>query len=285
MPKIIDCFPFFNELDMLELRLNELNDVVDHFVIVEALEMHGSSRKREAVLAPNLGLFEQFKDKITYILLPELKPSFTDMASGWARENYQRTALQEVAFSLATDPHDLIMVSDCDEIPSAHAVKDAVHFGSAGMNVFDLAFYYYNVNTYVSQWTRSTIGTHAQYVAEGGFQAVRDATNGARQYNVIRSAGWHFSYFGKDALAHVRLKSENFAHASDDICVNLNKRTDAEIAGDIANHRDIYRRPGMLQFQHRHTNDPSLPRYFLNNQERFEVFTETYFKRLHAGIL
>ena len=34
--KVIDCFPFFNELDLLEIRLNELKDVVDVFVLTEA---------------------------------------------------------------------------------------------------------------------------------------------------------------------------------------------------------------------------------------------------------
>ena len=34
--KIIDCFIFYNELDLLEYRLNILNDVVDYFVIVES---------------------------------------------------------------------------------------------------------------------------------------------------------------------------------------------------------------------------------------------------------
>ena len=43
--KIIDCFTFYNELDMLELRLNELNEVVDYFVLVECVKTHANNDK------------------------------------------------------------------------------------------------------------------------------------------------------------------------------------------------------------------------------------------------
>ena len=67
--KIFDCFQYFDENMMLDLRLNILNKFVDHFVIVENLYMHNGKKKKKNF---NINNFEKFKDKIEYILLDEL---------------------------------------------------------------------------------------------------------------------------------------------------------------------------------------------------------------------
>ena len=85
MPKVIDAIMFSGELDMLELRLNELNDVVDHFVIVEATEPHGAAGRRE-VTDPSGGVkavIGPFKDKVHYEV--SARRQYTDRESGWRR--------------------------------------------------------------------------------------------------------------------------------------------------------------------------------------------------------
>ena len=63
---IYDCFPFFNELDVLEIRLNVLYDIVDYFVITEADKTH-TGRHKEYIFEQNKDRFAKFLDKIIYI--------------------------------------------------------------------------------------------------------------------------------------------------------------------------------------------------------------------------
>jgi beta-1,4-mannosyl-glycoprotein beta-1,4-N-acetylglucosaminyltransferase len=81
---VIDAILFTDEIDILEIRLNEMNSVVDKFVIVEALEAHGSVKRREACLAKNWDVVRPFEDKIKYVVLDKLEPAYTDGVSGWA---------------------------------------------------------------------------------------------------------------------------------------------------------------------------------------------------------
>lgn len=283
-PLVIDAFTFFNEIDMLDLRLHELDSVVDYFVIVDSLEMHGSTNKKTSVLTEHIDVLKPFAHKVFSVTLPQLFPAYTDAASGWLRENYQRNQLLEVAKQHG-DRNSVLIVSDCDEIPKASAVRQALPMLSNGICRFEHDFFYYNVNSYVGTWTRNTIGTLAQYTAEGNLQAVREHTlkmeylhmhkpygYNKHPYQLIRNAGWHFSYFAD--IEKMRFKIANFAHSTDPEIRDFLERSPEEARSDIVAHRDIYRRGHMAQFTHRASNDPRLPAYFLSNQERFSMFTE-----------
>ena len=93
---IYDCFSFFNELDILEIRLNVLYETVDYFVITEANKTHTGSKK-EYVFEQNKERFSKFLDKIIYIKvddLPDLESSETSSdGNKWLYENYQRDAI------------------------------------------------------------------------------------------------------------------------------------------------------------------------------------------------
>ena len=94
--KIIDCFMYFDEDLVLDLRLNILNSVVDKFVIVESKIDHAGNYKK---LNFNINNFIKFKDKIEYFALDELpvrKKIFSRSwrnSPNWIRENYQRNCL------------------------------------------------------------------------------------------------------------------------------------------------------------------------------------------------
>jgi len=83
--KIYDCFTFYNEFELLELRLAELYDYVDHFVIVEANTTF-QNKPKDMLYYDNRQRFAQWEDKIIYYPV-------TDMPTGsdtWARERHQR---------------------------------------------------------------------------------------------------------------------------------------------------------------------------------------------------
>ena len=121
--KIFDCFMYFDEDLLLEIRSETLFDYVDEFIIVEAnLDHAGNKRKPQF----NINKFLKYKEKIKYLLIEDL-PAHNNFykkhwGPSWRRENLQRNALSKGYEN--SDPEDLIMISDLDEIPNPEKIKD-----------------------------------------------------------------------------------------------------------------------------------------------------------------
>ena len=73
-PKVYDCFNFFNELDILDIRLHELNDVVDKFVLIESVETF-TGKSKPLFYNDNKERFKKFEDKIIHIIIRARKTS------------------------------------------------------------------------------------------------------------------------------------------------------------------------------------------------------------------
>ena len=111
-PKVYDCFTFFAnyELDLLEIRLNILDEYADKFVIVEAAEAH-SGKKKQPIRPHELERFAQFRDKIIYEFIETFPPEL----SAFERHRYQVNYAHKITNTL--DKGDLIISGDIDEIP------------------------------------------------------------------------------------------------------------------------------------------------------------------------
>lgn len=135
--KIFDCFPFFNELELLELRLETYYDLVDCFVIVEADKTHANIPKPYNFYE-HLRDYEKFLPKVHYIM------DGTNVAykggNDWSIENHQRNSIAEGLTDAAQD--DLIMISDLDEFPDPNAIKTLREsFSDASKDLNVVAFY------------------------------------------------------------------------------------------------------------------------------------------------
>ena len=267
---VIDAVLFTDEIDILELRLNELAPVVDKFVIMEATSAHGSGKSRKPCLIDKLDepWIRPFSDKIIYEII-DLKPPYTDGISGWARENFHRDALMAPVLEVSTSPDDIIIVSDADEIPRARAIQGYLANKPPGVTLLRLDHYFYNVNCYGGIWMRSSIGALKDYQAMGGFQAPRGHLGDVieRQVMAVGNAGWHFSSFFD--VPRLREKLANFAHAFE--MKHLLELTDEQIAELIRQRKNIFSGADLAK---RPTRNPTLPQYFLNNLQRFAKFTE-----------
>lgn len=119
---IVDCFPFFKELDVLEVRLNALNPYVDKFVLLESEETFTGIDK-PLFFFENYKRFEKFKSKIEYLKVPKI-PLNLDPYKGqvnWNREYYQKNYMINRINEL--DDNDILILSDCDEIPDLSKVN------------------------------------------------------------------------------------------------------------------------------------------------------------------
>ena len=121
--KIIDCFNYFDEDMMLEIRLSTLFDYVDEFVICEATLDHAGNEKK---LNFDIKKFDKYEKKIKYIVINDLPKFVKSFKKNWhtahARDQFQRNAL--VRGLIDCDPNDIIMISDLDEIPNPKRISD-----------------------------------------------------------------------------------------------------------------------------------------------------------------
>lgn len=267
---LIDAFMFYDELDLLEIRLHEMDSIADKFVIVESLERHGSVKPKAATLRENWHRVTGFEHKIKYILLDKLIPPYTDEDSAYGRENYQREATFCGALSLSKSRNDLIIISDVDEIPRAKAIQSACQDGrlwEKGLHHLLQDFFYYNVNCFLyDDWNPALIGTVSQILDAGGAERARRAWHTP---HVLHHGGWHFSYFG--GVQKIRTKLESYLHSGDVDSKEILRRSDAQLAAEIALGTNIYH--GRTKLTWRESNDPRLPEYFLNNRDKFKYLT------------
>jgi beta-1,4-mannosyl-glycoprotein beta-1,4-N-acetylglucosaminyltransferase len=274
---IIDAFMFFNEADLLEIRLNELDPVVDWFVIVESLQTF-SGKTRAALLPEIWDTVKPFEHKIKYQvlsrLLPEYRKSWNKSKIIWPREHFQRNALLEAALEIPATHDDILMISDCDEIPRMTTLRDNLGELTRGIHTLEMDLFYYSVNNRLSYWNGTTIGRIAEIRESGGPAAIRER-NGKGNI-VIKNGGWHFSYFG--GPEHMKTKVESFSHSSERRFKKFLKKDPQEILSDIVSRRDVVGRDFPSR-EHWHSDDPRLPGHFLNNPHRYAHFTEEFYKR------
>lgn len=240
MSKIIDCFIFYNEIDLLTYRLNILNDVVDYFVIVESTQTF-VGKPKISFYNENKHLFEKFNDKIINIIIDDFPyKNPTNVDNVWSNENFQRNGIARGINQLSNlnklNDEDYIIVSDLDEIPDpvtlTKIINGEILVEGGGNLTFDL--YYYNLNTkFKYTWRAAKIIKYKKYKDDNiTCDQIRN-TN----YPDINKAGWHLSYFGDNNF--IQNKIQNFSHQE----YNNPQYTDLDkIDYRVKNGLDLYNR-------------------------------------------
>ncbi len=294
--KIYDCFTFFNELDILEIRLNILNDDVDFFVLVESTKTHSGNNK-ELFFEKNKSRFQKFSHKIIHIIvddMPEVKGG-----NRWLLENFQRNAITR-GLSQCKDT-DLILISDLDEIPNikklaeikrillektesndllytvtlmlrnillryeskvAQKIIALLPVRSNKIIIFQQKIYCYFLNGYADIiWYGSKAVLYKNLVHNFNLQPqkIRDVIS---RY-IIKDGGWHFSYqFDPEGIAN---KLKSFAHREYDKA----EYTDLNlIRTRIEKGEFLFGKKVNLVYQ---KIDNSYPQYILDNLDKYKI--------------
>ena len=236
--KVIDYFPFFNEKELLELRLNLLKDHVDHFIISELNTTHSGLRKD--FICQSLVDEYGFTDKVTVLeveigdddLIPNESDTYSATESkspkevnAWVRERLQRDALGRVVNQYNDD--DVFILSDCDEIinpefityfssicrsQTSNIIKVPLVLleGSADKRLYQ--------NDQPVPWMHSLLMCTAVQLKNGA-TPTQMRSNNMNSYppiwitengNLIQDCGWHFTWMG-DAERRVQ-KANSFIH-------------------------------------------------------------------------
>ena len=237
--KIVDCFTFYNELDLLTYRLNLLYEVVDYFIIVEAKHTYIGNEKI-LYYNENKDKYKEFSDKIIHVIVDDMPYKYPNVNvennDVWKNENYQRNAISHgINYIKILSDSDVIIISDLDEIPdprTLYKIKNEEII--VDINVLEMDLYYYNLNTRMSdKWHHSKILTYKKYVD------LKISCNDIRKliFPVIKNGGWHLSYFGDKNF--IKNKLENFSHQE----FNNSEYTDLDkIEKRVQNSDDLFNR-------------------------------------------
>lgn len=269
MRSLIDAFPFFNELDLLEVRMNELKDVVDKFVILEAGETYGGSLKPYHLSAA-WDRFAPFHHKMIYIRLMRLEPKCEDRTTGRRRERMQRDAMMPHIQRACSSREDVVSFGDLDEIPRASALCALKATLPPGTIVrLKQKSFYYNTSTVVDYGhdfaSRARVGTFGAMLDCGGpynFRMYQKYICAA-----IENAGWHFSYFGGPDKIEAKVASMAPYLAE----YKLYGRE--ELERDVRMGLDLHHRRCEMPSLFKHV-DPleDVPEFLRDNRERFPHF-------------
>jgi beta-1,4-mannosyl-glycoprotein beta-1,4-N-acetylglucosaminyltransferase len=234
--KIYDCFMFFDEEMLLDLRLNMLNQYVDKFVITEATYMHSGKPKK---LLFDINKFSKFKDKIIYNVIDEQPPDIETVYekdndkkdtrgqklinNSNKREHYQREKANESLRE--ADDNDIIIINDVDEIPN---LKE-VNFKSINKKLIffkqKMFFYKFNLLHEEISWTGSRACKKKNFISPQWMRDTKDkkyplwrldAILSKTKYNSIhyvKEGGWHFTNI--KSAEDIERKFSNFLHHQD----------------------------------------------------------------------
>jgi len=224
--KIIDSFLFYNELDLLELRLEELYDHVDLFLIVESTKTF-TGKDKPLYFKENINRFSKWKDKIKHYIVKDtptivsenIIQSHTTIDSQktieFYRESHQRNSIGLALKELKLNFEDIIIVSDVDEFPNHkifNKLSDDLPYGPV---IFKQKWLVWNTKLEkMHYWLGSTAFYYSHYISNNKiFQKIRDdrwSEYEDTRFTIKENGGFHFSWFGD--FNFIRQKLNAFSH-------------------------------------------------------------------------
>lgn len=240
MPKVIDCFSFYNELDLLKFRLNYLNDVVDKFVLIEATVTYANNPK-PLYYQENTELFGRYKNKIIHVIVDDMP----DHPNAWVRENFQRNVFDRGISQLNLNDDDIIIITDLDEIPDRNTIASLKQSGLDNkLYELEMDLYYYNLNCKAKdKWYHSKVVNFYVYKIFNKLCHMIRYNQISYNISTIKKGGWHFSYFGD--VNFIKNKIKEFAHQefNNDFYLDENK-----LINQIKSNGDLYFRGDMFEY-------------------------------------
>ena len=280
--RIFDGFCFFNELDVLEIRLNTLYPYVDHFIIVESSVTHTGNPK-PYYFEENKERFKKFLPKIIHLKIEDTPNNFSNLGEEldpsnfdsmevnkirgfiknqscfnvdheihYGRDFYQKECVRR-GFEFCEDD-DIIIFSDCDEIPNPEIIKSLNTFYNPDLfyDFLQNTYYYYLNVLKERKWRGSSMGSFKK-LKEFSLNQLR-----AQRNQEIENGGWHFSFMGGPEKVKIKITSYSAQEM-------INPHVLQSIENNINNNIDPFFR-GNLSIE---KIDSSYPSYITENLSKF----------------
>ena len=276
--KVFDSIIFFNELELLEMRLNILNDVVDYFVVSES-PFTVSGNEKPLYYQENKDMFGKFNDKIVHHITEEIPNDYShllektkfhcaykepdpygtpmiDLPVRYQRALFNRNNSAFGSEKAGPADGDLIITSDADEILDPRVLEDLDWFDPYNHYVAVGPAYYFKLNfLYQKDWMGPRLCTW-NHLKNTTVDQHRQDHKKAYQ---IEDAAWHFSFLGDAENFKLKLASyEHTENNSDDVTSNAEEKVEEGL--DPLGRGQQYQAVPI---------DDTYPEYIQNNQEKY----------------
>lgn len=208
---IVDCFLFRDELEMLDFRLAELDNVVDYHVLVEASKTF-PGMKKELVFGSHKQRYAAYASKIVHIPVHDMPKTLNNIEHldrsrlSWRSNSeylvrvyhcarHQRRSIDRGIKLLELCDDDLIVIADCDEVPDPKMLE---HYKNEplGSGVFTLEQDHYLYNLTCKRQDKWTYAKLLNYRTYKSLECDCERVRMGEQVPIIHRGGWHFSWFG-----------------------------------------------------------------------------------------
>lgn len=276
--KIFDTFTFYNELDLLELRMNILGDIVDYFVINEAT-ITFTGKKKPLYFAENKERFKKWEDKIIHHVLDDNNET---LEKYWEGVPYHRSMMEDDIYRLPlhyqracfhkdsaiyalldhAQDDDIILTSDADEIANPEAIKAISEwFDPSNHYVLKGPVYYYYLNLLCEkEWMGTRVST-MKMLKTMSVDKLRQSHQDAWK---VEDGSWHWSFFG-DADT-VRAKMDAYEHQENNLPEFRNSMEERIEKGVDPFGRDYLYTPQVVPI------DDTFPEYIIQNKDKLAKF-------------
>ena len=276
--KIFDTFTFYNELDLLELRMNILGDIVDYFVINEST-ITFTGKKKPLYFAENKERFKKWQDKIIHHVLDDNNET---LEKYWEGVPYHRSMMEDDIYKLPihyqracfhkdsaiyalldhAQDDDIILTSDADEIANPEAIKAIDEwFDPINHYVLKGPVYYYYLNLLCEkEWMGTRVST-MKMLKTMSVDKLRQSHQDAWK---VEDGSWHWSFFG-DADT-VRAKMDAYEHQENNLPQFRDSMEERIEKGIDPFGRDYLYTPQVVPI------DDTFPEYIIQNKDKLAKF-------------
>lgn len=256
-PKVFDCFTFWMELDLLEIRLNILDEYVDKFVLVESHETF-SGQPKPLYYEENKERFAKWNDKIIHIVVPNIE--VTD--GNFFKRHYLCYEAIELALMNEGQTEDIAMCSDLDEIWDSNILEECDGYIHS-LTQFN---YSYWLNYRSNEEWQGTLMSKIENIFVGFNKRYR-----TEKPNKLANGGWHFSNMG--GVEQIIKKIEAYDH-SNEVIPMLSQFEGYGIQYRIEHGQDFLGRPTNYQgvpYEFHIEEDKNLPTYLVENKDTWPL--------------
>jgi beta-1,4-mannosyl-glycoprotein beta-1,4-N-acetylglucosaminyltransferase len=247
---IWDCFMFLHEFDLLEIRLRELEDVVDRFVIVEATETF-SGLPKPLYFAENRARYARWDERFVHVVVDRFPPG----CILFCRDRYQRDACMHGLGD--ANPADTVLIGDLDEIPRADLVSVLGDFKGMVTFMIPLSFYKFNCRALHMDWPGTRAVRRRDLVRP---QATRETLGDIH----LSDAGWHFTYLGDAKFIQEKVRAYSHQEVNSPAYINTERLQEC-----IREGRDWGEAGLKFAFV---PFDATFPRFVVENRERYAQY-------------
>lgn len=285
MAKVYDVFTFFNELDLLELRLEMLDSVVDKFVLIECVETF-SGNPKPLYYEENKDRFKKYHHKIIHHITYDPPKTFDDLRNRildpnsddltkqiciqaltstnvppgelhWLKEFYQKENIRRPLVGLEDD--DLCFITDLDEFWNPELDYSLIEDHKI-YKLKQLAYSLYLNNRSSEPWA-GTLLTRYKNIKNGCLNHLR--TPSKTPYEYIENGGWHFTFMG--GADQIKLKIESYGHQEYN-----NDQIKNSVENNLSSNKDVLGRSNFNFW----IDESELPEYLIKNKNKYK----NYFK-------